>query len=290
MIKEQDRNRIVGIIFIYLFCCIVRVIEYMFIRTDQSIFGEAFLHKLTGIVVLVLAIKVFSLKWREVGFTKKAVGEKLIKGFLLGISMFVIAYGAEFLILFLKGQEPILKVYVTSYSITGNEGNQTGIMFFGFSIIGNIINVVMEEGIFRGLFMKLGERKYTFTKALIISAILFGVWHIVAPVRSLLDGEISTYGAIMTSLMLMITSALMGVKWGILTKMTGSLWAGMADHFVNNFIINVLHIVSLSGSDELQVIRISIAQTLSFLVVLFIYWKSGAHSKPTFPISGLSKE
>ena len=39
----------------------------------------------------------------------------------------------------------------------------------------------------------------------------------------------------------------------------------MTDHFFNNTIINLMHVVTLSGTDELQVIRISIAQTISFL-------------------------
>jgi membrane protease YdiL (CAAX protease family) len=63
----------------------------------------------------------------------------------------------------------------------------------------------------------------------------------------------------------------MEIKWSLLTKMTGSLWMGMADHFVNNFIINILHVTSSSGADEMQVVRIAIAQALSFLIVLFFY-------------------
>lgn len=86
----------------------------------------------------------------------------------------------------------------------------------------------------------------------------------------------------MYALMLVLTTGVTGAKFCLLTKITGSLWMPMADHFFNNSIVNTLHIVSLSGADELQVIRITIAQTVSFLIVLFIYWKSGAHKKCTF--------
>jgi membrane protease YdiL (CAAX protease family) len=171
---------------------------------------------------------------------------------------------------------------VSSYAIDGNQGRQTALLFYAFCIFGNIINVSMEEGVFRGLFIKLAETRYTFIKSVILSSILFGIWHIVAPIRNLLDGEMSAAGAVMYALMYILTAGLAGAKFCLLTKITGSLWMPMADHFLNNTISNILHVVTASGADELQIIRISIAQTISFLIVLFIYWKSGAHKKSTF--------
>ena len=47
----------------------------------------------------------------------------------------------------------------------------------------------------------------------------------------------------------------------------------MGDHFVNNTIVNILHVVSNTGADELQFVRITIAQTISFIVVLIFYLK-----------------
>lgn len=48
---------------------------------------------------------------------------------------------------------------------------------------------------------------------------------------------------------------------------------GMADHFVNNTIVNLLHIESSTGADEMMFLRITVAQTISFLIVLFIFWE-----------------
>ena len=52
-------------------------------------------------------------------------------------------------------------------------------------------------------------------------------------------------------------------------QMTGSPYAGMADHFFNNCIAaNLLRLPTESGTDELMIVRALIAQLLSFFAVL----------------------
>ncbi|WP_101910814.1 CPBP family intramembrane glutamic endopeptidase [Marasmitruncus massiliensis] len=271
MRENQSQHPVRFIITVYLVCFAFRTIEYMVIRTDQSIFGEAFLHKLAGILVLGLAVRHLSLKWREIGFAGDSAGKYALYGFLLGAAVFFAAYGIEFLLQWSGGNDPSFQVYVTSYAIDGNRGRQTELLFFAFCIIGNLINVVMEEGIFRGLFIKLATTKYSFLKSAAFSSLLFGIWHIAAPLRSLLDGEMSAAGAMMYALMLVLTTGITGVKFCLLAKISGSLWMPMADHFFNNTIINILHVATASGADELQILRISIAQAISFLIVFFVY-------------------
>lgn len=64
--------------------------------------------------------------------------------------------------------------------------------------------------------------------------------------------------------------------------MTGSLWVGLGDHLLNNTVAtNMLHVVSQSGADELQIIRVFAAQLVSFLIVLALYHRKNRNSSLT---------
>lgn len=261
------------ILLFYFVCFLFRAVEYLVIRTDQSIIGEAFIHKLIGIGLLIAAIRLLQYKWSDIGFQAKRAVKGICLGLLFGGIVFAIAYCTEMAMQISAGNNPSLQFYITSYAIQGNRVMQDGTLFILICVMGNIINVIMEEGVFRGLFIRAAEEKYSFTKACLLASFLFGIWHIAQPIRNILDGEQSPIGALMMGLMLVGTSMLGGIQYAMLYKVTGALWVGMAAHFVNNTIVNLLHVVTVSGVDELQAIRITIAQTLSFIAVLIIFFK-----------------
>ena len=267
------RKPVVTVFLIYLLCFAFRVWEYFVLRTDQSFVGEAFIHKLVGIGILCIAVKIMALAFNKIGFSKEHIVGDLLRGLLFGISIFAVSYGVEIAISVLQGNFRALGLYVTAYATHGNIGHQTELIFFVICIVGNIINVIMEEGVFRGLFQQILQKRYSFFLSAVIASCLFGLWHIIAPIRNYYDGISSMGGFIANAAMLVITSGLVGFKFAMMTKMTGSLYMAMGDHFINNTIVNILHVVSNTGADELQFVRITIAQTFSFIVVLMCYLK-----------------
>lgn len=276
MNENISRKKVwLSVILIYLICFACRCIEYFCIRTDESFFGEAFIHKLAGIAVLIMSARHFGYTAEALGFSKRRAGITIPAGFCLGLACYAAAYGIEIAILKSRGACAGLSLYVTSYSVDGNLGNRTECIFFLICFLGNIINVLMEEGVFRGLFQKHLELRYPFAAAAVFASALFGLWHCAGPLRSFTDGTSSGMQFAVNLAVLVLTSALVGFKYALLAKLTGSLYAGMADHFVNNTIINILHVTGTSSADELQFIRVSAAQTLSFVIVLllFISWK-----------------
>ena len=267
-IKDRQFTFIVSFFIISL---ILRFFDSFLIRSDQSIIGELIFHKLAGIILLGFALYILNLKWSTIGFHNDRLQKNIITGLVLCLSVYIVAYYAEYIIETMNGNNPYFQFYVSSYNILGNTLLSNGFIFIIICIIGNIINVVMEEGVFRGLFVRLAEEKYSFIKSALISSFLFGIWHIVMPLRNFIDGEQSLLGMVINIVLLVTTTSLFGFIMCLLFKVTGSIWAGMAVHFVNNASINLIHIITVNGADELLTLRITIAQTILSIIVLCLF-------------------
>ena len=269
--KQKKQNVLTAVLAIYFICYGFRVFEYFILRTDKTWVGEAVVHKLTGIVILFAAVGFLRETLADIGLARKGRLRNIGKGLFFGIGVFIIAYAVEIMMAIAGGTFVSLQVYVSTYAVDQNLGHRTEWLFYIICIVGNMVNVFMEEGIFRGLFQKILEKKYSFMCSALIASILFGLWHIVGPIRNYFDGVSGVEGMIANAIMLTVTSALVGFKFALLTKLTGSLYMAMGDHFVNNTIVNILHVVSETGIDEMMFVRITIAQSVSFLLVLICY-------------------
>lgn len=259
---------------VFALCLTARFIEYFIIRTDQTTIGENVFHKAFGIILLAVVLKSIHLKWSDIGFQRKNFANNILNGLLLGSICFAVSYAAELAILSLQGSPGHLALYISGFSLTGSQSENIGFLPLILCILFNMINVWMEEGVFRGLFIKLLTDTETFPKANIFAALLFGIWHIVMPVRSYIDSEMTFFTMLFMCAGYIMFSGLMSVKWGLLYRMTGNIWTGLGDHLLNNTVAtNILHVVTVSGHDELQIIRIILAQIISFIFVLAVYKK-----------------
>ncbi len=174
-----------------MLCLSVRFVEYFLIETDKTAIGENVLHKVIGIILLALALKKINLSWRDIGFQRDSFVSGILKGLLLGSICFAVSFGLELGILALQGNSAHLEIYISSFSLTGSQIKNTDFVFFLLCVLFNIINVWMEEGVFCGLFIKILSETKPFMQANYIAAFLFGVWHIVMPIRSCINGEMS---------------------------------------------------------------------------------------------------
>lgn len=266
---HHRQKAITAIFFIFILCCLFHYVEVLAIRTDETFLADNFINKVLGIAVLIVCLRIFHYSWRDIGFRPDKL-RYIGYGLLMGIFCFAVAYTIEYLFLLAQNLSPGFTWYISGFSLSGGLMKQTGALAFFLCILFNIINVVMEEDIFRGLFIKLGLERLTFVKANWLAAFLFGLWHLSLPVRSLIDGQMTIGEAVFMGTGYIILAALMGIKWGLWLRNTNCLWFGLSEHFFNNTISNVLHVASASGYDEMQIVRILIAQMLSLTITLII--------------------
>ena len=107
--EKRRTIRVISLIFIMLM--IIRAIEIIFIKTDQTWIGENILHKICCILLIWTALDMFKLHWSDLGFSKKGFFTGLKYGLDLGISTFFLSYTAEFMVLFVLGEDPSLQFY-----------------------------------------------------------------------------------------------------------------------------------------------------------------------------------
>ena len=273
---DLKENRVRNSVIIFIICLIVHAAEVFFIRTDETVFAECFINKVFGIAVLFVLLRMLKQKWSDIGFKSSRFLPDCLKGFLICTVFYTIGFAVEFITLAASGNPGHVEFFVTGFSLTGNVTKQTGIGFVLMCIGFNIINVWMEEGLFRGFYITYLKEKIGAKGALFLAAFLFGLWHLVTPLRSVADGEMSLVTFAVMSVGYVVLSGLMGIKWGMLYEQSGSVWIGLADHFFNNCVVtNLLHVVTESGVDEYQILRVLIGELTSFVaVVVFVKVKN----------------
>lgn len=276
LMEENIKKRpVLSCAIIFMIGGAARLIEYFCIRTDETILSENFIHKVFGIIISAVVLYSLHSTWQSIGFAKGKTVSGITKGLILGACCFVIAYSIECLILYLVNQNVSLAFYISGFLLNGETVKHSGVPFLLLCIMFNIINVWMEEGLFRGLLMKILTPKLSFTSAALLIAFLFGIWHWAMPLRDYLDGNTSLAGLLVMGIGYIILAGIMSIKWSLLYKMTGALWMGLGDHLFNNVIVtNLLHVISNGEADSMQIVRIMIGQILSFVLVMLCYRKT----------------
>ncbi|KMT22714.1 CPBP family intramembrane glutamic endopeptidase [Clostridium cylindrosporum] len=266
---------------IFLICNLFKDFEYLVIKTNETFLDDNTLNKVFGILVIFIVLKIFNYTWRDIGFKKEKIWSGFIGGTLLGVVSFAITYTLEILYLSSNGVSTSLEFYSSGFSLTGSIVRNTEISFIVLTFIVNLLNSWMEEGLFIGLFVKLFNKRYSIFIATIIQSLLFGLWHVILPIQSVVNGEMTISLGIIMSIGYVFIAFIMGAKWGLCTIYSGAIWVAFFNHMFNDLIQNLIHVVTPNATDELEIIRIIFAQFLSlaFIIIYGVYKKKNNTKK-----------
>lgn len=159
-------------------------------------------------------------------------------------------YSMIFLIITYKVSFDGTNDMITSMNYFNNKNQFLGFILYATSIL--LVAPIAEELLCRGIMINELNKKFSINKSIIISAVVFGIMHLMA------GGVILSIGAI-----------IMGIILGIIYNITKSLRSTILVHSVANFCDILFLFVCKMNSNKLTVFYILITVTLIGMLVLY---------------------
>ena len=199
------------------------------------------------------------------------------KAFLIGglslIILYTALYAFQFYRLSIARETPRL-VFGAIDTGTGAMG---GLFFTLFYLVGQIVNALMEESIFRGVMLPHFMLKSGFWKANALQAFLFGLAHLVFPFSSWVRGQATSGEAIAEAIPLLIATTVGGLVFGYLYYRTGNLWTAVFAHLIDNAIGLFFHIQTASRLNaETDILMLA---SLGFIGLVVLAWAVSKRSR-----------
>ena len=192
------------------------------------------------------------------------------KAFLIGgLSLFIlyaVLYGVQFYHLRTAGESPRLV-----FGAIDQEAALMGGSFFTlFYLVGQFVNAFMEEGIFRGIMLPHLMRRFSFWKANLLQASLFGLAHLVFPFSKWVSGQTTSGEMLAEAMFLLFATTVGGLVFGYLYYRTGSLWTAVFAHLTDNSIGLFFHIQTVSRLNaERDVLMLA---SVGFIALIPLAW------------------
>ncbi len=238
-----------------------RLIDIFGLRLDENL-GEIILSKVLGFALVVVFVWIAGRKLKDIGFHSRFLYSSLLLGILITSIAFIFGYGIEFISQLQNGAHPVLHFD----AIDPKAGVSGGILFGIWLVVGNCVNSFMEEGLFRGLMIRLFRIRLSFWKTNWLQAFLFGLWHLPWVLKWYQTGKVVTPGEITIAIIAnFLPQLFMGIVWGYLYLKTNNIWAAWIAHTLTNSTLNLLHITTVEGLDSGITIRMIVYVIVALL-------------------------
>lgn len=193
-------------------------------RVEATVEQRLWLNAIVTFVIFVglpsVFVRVFRLSFRSTFQLRAPTIVGWLSAILLGLSVWVVAYESEVISLSSKRLQEMMDWFASL------KLGLSSVPLWVKLICLAAVPAVCEEFTFRGFLLSAFRQQTTAVKAVFITALLFGLFHVF--VRDLLFLE------------RMIPSTLMGLLLGWVCIRTGSIWPGMLLHAIHNGLLITL--------------------------------------------------
>jgi membrane protease YdiL (CAAX protease family) len=243
---------------------IFKWVDTFVLRLDELL-GEIILCKTLGFVLVIVFVWACGRRLQDIGLHGRRLGPSLFIGILVTVIGLVVSYTAEFVVQLPK--QPVIHFE----AIDPKAGVTGGFLFVLWMILGNIMNSFMEEGLFRGVMIRLFRVKLSFSQSNVLQAFLFALWHLPWVLKWYRTGQLEAHGGLFfATLSQFLPMLVIGFVWGYFYLKTDSLWVSWVFHFLNNTVFNLLHITTVDGLDSGMMIRGLVYMVVALLSIVLV--------------------
>jgi len=238
-----------------------RLTDIFVLRLDER-WGEILLSKALGFALVVAFVWLTGHTLQSIGLHSRLLPQSLLIGTLITTVAFLLGYGAELITPVQSGSLPVLRLS----AIDPKAGVAGGVLFAFWLVAGNFVNSWMEEGLFRGIMIRLFRIRLSFWQANLLQAFLFGLWHLPWVLKWYQTGQVTTGSEIAFAMLSnFLPQFVMGIVWGYLYLKTDNLWTVWIAHTLTNSTLNLLHVVTVEGMDVGMTIRMLVYMLAALL-------------------------
>lgn len=262
----------------YFLMLLIYCLDLFLLQSDRSVLGDNFYSRFVCLVVLFIILWVKKLSVSTLGITKDK--RKILTGTLHGVIFSAVPLAVVTAIeciyysatrsgtIDLKFSPPSMK-FIYSYE------NLTPFVAVLIYILAALFGSVFKEFFFRGYVLKKLKSVMDFNSANLIQAALYMFMTVPYLLRNFLFhyyDSATTELVVFIVIFYVIHETVGGIKWGMLTRLTGNTVAATVDHFFYVFLANSIYITDRYENWAFMVHMLA-TQLISLAMVYFLYRK-----------------
>lgn len=273
------------IISLFLVMLVIYCLDVFFVKSDLTVLGDNFYSRFISFTVIFMLI--FFKREHINSFGLKKDKKKFVNALIFGAVFSIVPIVCACLIeyIFFKAFSPddIMMSFFPPTVFYTKSGTDFPIgiciLIYAFT---SLLASLFKETFFRGFLLHKFKRLMPFISANIFQALLYTSFVIPKLIRNFTKGYFGK-GVIdiaaFVIIFYLVHEFLTGIKWGMMTKVSGSVYMSVVDDFLYVFLGNCIHIVDPTIKWAFMAFML-VAQIISFvLVTVYCYRKTGSLSQ-----------
>lgn len=266
--RERIKNALpISVIAVF----VAQIIDVLFIRCDETIFGDVIFARIAGIIITFIAAKKLGIRLKKRCLGRYGWYFELFYGIAFSVAPMLVVYAAELVYFKIKGYYSDL--YISFYPPTTEGGSLAAEL--ALYIFALLINVFFKE-IFRGFLFNGLYKKYGSKKSIYIQGFIGTLLSLVLMVGMAVHGVFSERETVDVAIIItasFVSTFISSVKWGFYYKVNGSIWMAMADHFVNSFVMTCIYLSPDRLPDKWLLVKSLVVQVISCIIFIPFYYR-----------------